>query len=54
LLDVGPIPLPLHVVNPYMSDVQRKEKEAAVGACADEVWVWYTDEAMPPFRPTKN
>jgi hypothetical protein len=53
LLDVGTQPLGLHVVSPYMSDSERKSKEAAIAACGNGAWVWYTDEAMPPFMQAK-
>jgi hypothetical protein len=49
LLDAGALPLPLHIVSPFMTDQERAAKEATIAACGPDAWVWYTDEAMPPF-----
>lgn len=47
LLDCGEVPLPLHVVSPFMDAKERALKEKAVAASGVSTWVWYTDQDMP-------
>jgi hypothetical protein len=42
LLDVGPEPVPLHMVSPFMTSAARTAKEAAIAACGTHAWVWFT------------
>lgn len=50
LLDAGAEPVPLHIVSPFMDAKERAAKEKAIADCKDNVWVWRTDQAMPPLR----
>lgn len=49
LLDCGKVPLPLHVVSPFVNANERALKENAVATIGVSTWVWYTDKAMPPL-----
>jgi len=46
LLDTGAVPVPLHVLSPFMTSAERLAKERVVQAAAG-CWVWDTAEAMP-------
>lgn len=49
LLDVGPRPLPLHVLSAYVTPAERAMKERSAIRAADNGWVWRTDQRMPPL-----
>jgi hypothetical protein len=49
LLDVGPVPLPLHVISDFMTAKDRSEKEKAVRSGEAASWLWRNTEAMPPL-----
>lgn len=51
LLDAGPRPVPLHVLSAFMDPKERTIKVKAVAAAGQEVWVWATDQPMPPLMP---
>jgi hypothetical protein len=46
LLDNGKIPMPLHVVSPFLEGRERSIKERLL-ACSPQAWVWMTDKDMP-------
>ena len=48
LLDTGPQTTALHVLSPYMPVREREAKTELLRRSAP-VWVWSTDEPMPPF-----
>ncbi len=50
LLDVGPAPVPLHVVSPFMDAKERAAKEKAIAAVGERAWVWSTDQPMPTLK----
>lgn len=45
LLDCGPLPIPLHVVSPFMDEKERAAKQKAIAAA--ECWSWSTEQPMP-------
>ena len=52
LLDAGTAPVPLHVVSAFMDTKERLSKERAIaeiGTPGAWVWVWRTEEPMPPI-----
>lgn len=49
LLDVGSLPVPLHVISDFMAAKDRSEKERAVRSGEVPPWVWRNAEAMPPL-----
>ena len=49
LLDMGPKPVPLHVVSAFMAPKARVDKDHAIARAGEAVWVWATDQAMPPL-----
>jgi hypothetical protein len=49
LLDCGKVPLPLHVVSPFVDAKERALKERTVATSRVSTWVWYTDKDMPPL-----
>lgn len=49
LLDVGPPPVPLHVVSPFMAPRERDLKEKAIRVGKTMVWTWRTDVPMADF-----
>ncbi|UCV17805.1 DUF1173 domain-containing protein [Ferribacterium limneticum] len=49
LLDAGPAPVPLHVVSAFIDTGERAAKEKMIAACKGNVWVWRTDQPMPPL-----
>ena len=49
LLDCGKVPLPLHVVSPFVDVKERALKEKVVAACGMSAWVWTTDKVLPPL-----
>lgn len=49
LLDVGPAAMPQHVLSPFMSPADRTAKERAIAAGGEWVWMWRTEDTMPPF-----
>ena len=52
LLDAGGKPVPLHVLSPFLSSAERSAKARVIAAQAGEpVWVWESDQPMPPFPP---
>lgn len=52
LLDSGKVPVPLHVVSPFMEPRERATKERLL-AGNREAWVWVTGEEMPCL-PERN
>lgn len=52
LLDVGAVPLPLHVVSAFVDPKEQRAKERATAAAGDRAWVWNTADPMPSFPPT--
>lgn len=51
LLDAGSMPMPLHVVSPFMLTKERDAKFKAAQLAADSPWLWWTNEAMPTLPP---
>lgn len=51
LLDAGPRPVPLHMLRAFMDPKERATKVKAIAAAGQEVWVWATDQLMPPLMP---
>ena len=51
LLDAGPRPVPLHMLSAFMDTKERATKVKAIAAAGQEVWVWATDQLMPPLMP---
>lgn len=49
LLDMGPTPVPLYVVSPFMTPKQQESKERVGGKRGESIWLWRTDTAMPAF-----
>jgi len=49
LLDVGAVPVPLHVVSAFIDPKEQRAKERAIAEAGDGVWVWNTADPMPPF-----
>ena len=49
LLDAGPAAVPLHLLSPFMSPVERTAKEQAIAAGCAASWVWRTEDSMPPL-----
>jgi hypothetical protein len=47
LLDMGPAPKRLHVVNGLSEPKERAAKEKAIRDEGEAAWVWYTDKEMP-------
>jgi hypothetical protein len=47
LLDMGPKPVPLHVVSAFMAPKARAEKEHVISKLGVGAWVWTTDQPMP-------
>ena len=48
LLDTGAVPLPLHVLSPFLSAREREAKTEVLRHAID-AWVWSTDGPMPPL-----
>ena len=48
LLDSGKAPLPLHVASPLAEANERALKASLVARCP-LLWVWYTNQGMPPL-----
>ena len=48
LLDSGKAPLPLHVASPFAEANERALKASLVARCP-LLWVWYTNQGMPPL-----
>lgn len=46
LLDNGKVPVPLHVVSPFLEGRERSTKVKFL-ACSPQAWVWMTDKDMP-------
>ncbi|MDE2298463.1 MAG: DUF1173 domain-containing protein [Burkholderiales bacterium] len=49
LLDVGPVPVPLHALSAFMAPKDRLAKEGAIAESAAGVWSWSTAASMPPL-----
>jgi hypothetical protein len=49
LLDTGAQPTPLHVVSASLDLQDRAAKEKVLKAAGDTLWVWRTDQKMPPL-----
>lgn len=47
LLDMGPKPVPLHVLSTFMAPKARADKEHAISKLSGDAWVWSTDQAIP-------
>lgn len=47
LVDVGPRPLPLHLLSVFMTPADRVLKERAAARVADGGWLWRTEHRMP-------
>lgn len=52
LLDAGALPIPLHVVSPYMDEKDRSIKEKSLKASGGAGWCWRTEQEMPPLPPS--
>jgi hypothetical protein len=50
LLDVGPSPVPLHVLSRFMNPKEQAAKEKAIARAGEIAWVWSTDQAMPSLK----
>ena len=50
LLDVGRLPVPLHVLSAFMDPKERAAKEKAIAGTGGTAWVWATDQPMPPLK----
>lgn len=52
LLDIGPQPVPLHVLSAFMDAKERAAKEKAIAATKEPTWTWWTDQPLPqlPIR----
>jgi hypothetical protein len=46
LLDSGKVPLPLHVISPFLEARDRSTKQKLL-AGSPAAWVWMTDQDMP-------
>jgi len=53
LLDIGPQPVPLHVLSPFMNAKERAAKEKAIAATNEPTWTWWTDQPLPQL-PTRQ
>jgi hypothetical protein len=51
LLDVGAIPLPLYVVNAFMTAGDRRAKECSIGRPGISKWIWRDEPTIPSFPP---
>lgn len=49
LLDVGPVPVPLHVVSAFIDPKEQRAKGRAIAVVGDGVWAWSTADTMPPL-----
>jgi len=49
LLDVGPQPIPLHVLSTFMDAKEHAAKEKAMKNFQEKPWAWWTDQPLPPF-----
>lgn len=49
LLDVGAVPIALHVVSAFIDPKEQRAKERAVADSAAATWAWSTATQMPPF-----
>lgn len=49
LLDVGAVPVPLHVVSAFADPAAQRARELSVAEADADAWVWRTAMAMPPF-----
>jgi hypothetical protein len=47
LLDMGPKPVPLHVLSTFMAPKARVDKEHAISKLSGDAWVWPTDQTFP-------
>lgn len=54
LLDVGPQPMPLHVLSAFMDAKERAAKEKAMTNRQERPWVWWTDQPLPPLPSRQN
>ena len=52
LLDVGPLPLPLHVISAFMPPKNQAEKERVVRTSGVSPWLWVSTERMPALPDT--
>lgn len=50
LLDVGPVPVQLHVLSPFLDAKERAAKEKAIVRGEKMAWVWSTDQPMPSLK----
>lgn len=53
LLDIGPQPVPLHILSPFMNAKERAAKEKAIAATKEPTWTWWTDQPLPQL-PTRQ
>ncbi len=49
LLNMELKPVPLHVVSAFMAPKARGDKEREISRPGEAVWVWATDQPMPPL-----
>ena len=57
LLDTGATPVPLHVTSAFLPATEQAAKTRALAAVAEtgeSVWVWASDQSMPPFPAAKE
>jgi hypothetical protein len=54
LLDVGEVPVPLHVVSAFMGPKEQAAKAFALKAGDAKMWIWHTSESMPMFPPRER
>ena len=49
LIDAGPVGIPLHLLSPFMTPMERSAKTRAMAANNASTWVWTTERSLPPF-----
>jgi len=54
LLDVGPQPMPLHILSTFMNAKELAAKEKTMTKLQEKSWVWWTDQPLPPFPAREN
>ncbi|MDO8311605.1 MAG: DUF1173 family protein, partial [Sideroxyarcus sp.] len=54
LLDAGAEPVSLHVVSAFMNPKEQAAKALALKTGDASMWVWQTNEPMPPFAPCER
>lgn len=54
LLDVGDLPIALHVISPFMDAQELRVKEKAVATAEAGLWTWNTAEPIPTLPPSSR